>query len=153
MFLVINVSLYNEMDSQGQTLSGTIEVQATSDDDFIGFVPGYNSGDDTNASADYLLIDWKQTTQSTGGVAGWIDDTVYDFDLIFTSTNVVVSVNGNEELNISGNFANGSSGFYNLSQEVVRYAGIQQGVAPVPAPGVLLLMGPGFRNVLLYISN
>ena len=53
--------------SQGTALSGNITVQSTSDDDFIGFVLGYNSGemgsDGSNAGADFFLIDWKQGDQ------------------------------------------------------------------------------------------
>ena len=61
---------HNGVDSQGVQLSGTIQVQTTGDDDFIGFVLGYNAGDLNNANADYLLIDWKQNNQSfDGGVA------------------------------------------------------------------------------------
>lgn len=60
--------LFNNMDSQGAALRGTIEVQTTTDDDFIGFVLGYDDGDLTgsNPTTDYILVDWKQGTQS-----GW----------------------------------------------------------------------------------
>lgn len=58
---------HNGANSQGNALSGTIEVQTTGDDDYIGFVLGYKSGDLTNASADYLLIDWKQLNQGSFG--------------------------------------------------------------------------------------
>jgi PKD repeat protein len=34
------------------------------DDDFIGFVLGFDPGDTSNASADYLLVDWKGGSQS-----------------------------------------------------------------------------------------
>tara|TARA_R110000787_G_scaffold266499_1_gene372628 strand:- start:469 stop:1242 length:774 start_codon:yes stop_codon:yes gene_type:complete len=51
-------------DSQGLALSGTIRVQTTSDDDFVGFVLGYQQGELTSASADYLLVDWKQGAQA-----------------------------------------------------------------------------------------
>lgn len=34
------------------------------DDDFIGFALGFNPGDTSNPSADYLLVDWKGGTQS-----------------------------------------------------------------------------------------
>jgi len=62
---------HNDTDSQGLALSGEIKVQTTSDDDFMGFVLGYNEGDFANDSADYILIDWKQGTQSNGsGVVG-----------------------------------------------------------------------------------
>ena len=35
---------------------------------FVGFALGFQPGDSTNSSADYLLIDWKQADQ-----AGWAD--------------------------------------------------------------------------------
>lgn len=44
-------------------MSGQIEVQTTTDDDFIGFVLGYNSGEIFSNTADFFLIDWKQTNQ------------------------------------------------------------------------------------------
>ena len=53
--------------AQGNQLSGTIRVNTTGDDDYIGFVLGYNSGDLTAASTDYLLIDWKQVNQGAFG--------------------------------------------------------------------------------------
>jgi hypothetical protein len=60
--------LFNGVDSQGLALSGTIEVQTASDDDWIGFVLGYDDGDvfGSNATTDYILVDWKQGTQG-----GW----------------------------------------------------------------------------------
>ena len=47
-----------------QTLTSKIEVRTTGDDDFIGFAIGFDAGDANNASADYLLLDWKQRNQS-----------------------------------------------------------------------------------------
>ncbi|MGG7568253.1 hypothetical protein ACQ5SO_19040 [Rhodovulum sp. DZ06] len=64
---------YSAGNSQGLALAGQITVQTTSDDDFIGFVLGYHAGDLSNASADFLLIDWKQLNQglySGTGTAG-----------------------------------------------------------------------------------
>jgi hypothetical protein len=181
---------HSNTNSQGLELSGTIEVQTGFDDDFVGFVLGYNAGDLSNASADYLLIDWKQGTQGsfgctaeaglsisrvTGtlgnnsgawchesvnnvtelaratnlGSTGWADRTEYTFDLVFTATNVQVFVDDVLELDVSGTFSDGSFGFYNYSQQSVRYAGITEEVVPDPAPvplpagGLLLLSGLG----------
>lgn len=52
--------------SQGTALSGNIRVGSDGDDDFIGFVLGYSSGEIFSSSADFYLIDWKQ-----GDQAGW----------------------------------------------------------------------------------
>lgn len=61
---------HNGVNSQGNALSGTIEVETTSDDDFIGFVLGFDTGDFSNAAADFILIDWKQGNQGAyGGTA------------------------------------------------------------------------------------
>ncbi len=58
---------HNQTNSQGSVLSGTIEVQTTGDDDFIGFVLGYDSGDLSSDTSDFILIDWKQGTQTYHG--------------------------------------------------------------------------------------
>lgn len=61
--------LFNGIDSQGTNLSGTISSLSTGgDDDFMGFVLGYDDNDlfGSNTTTDYILIDWKQGTQ-----AGW----------------------------------------------------------------------------------
>ncbi|WP_299354703.1 VPLPA-CTERM sorting domain-containing protein [uncultured Shimia sp.] len=61
----------NKIDSQGAALSGKIKVDNPSgDDDFIGFVLGFDTGDFGSATADYLLIDWKRNDQY---VSGWGD--------------------------------------------------------------------------------
>lgn len=48
---------YSDFNSFGNQLSGTIRVNTTGDDDFIGFVVGFNPGDLTAASSNFLLID------------------------------------------------------------------------------------------------
>lgn len=53
---------YSDFDTYGSTFTGTITVTG-SDDDYIGFALGFNSGDTSNSAADYLLIDWKRGTQ------------------------------------------------------------------------------------------
>jgi hypothetical protein len=58
---------HNNIPSQNDvfTLNGKITVKTTGDDDFIGFVLGYNEGDLFRNNIDYLLIDWKQGTQGS----------------------------------------------------------------------------------------
>ncbi len=55
--------------SQGTALSGSIRVNTASDDDFIGFVLGFDAGemDGSASSVDYWLVDWKQGTQNYAG--------------------------------------------------------------------------------------
>lgn len=59
---------YNGVNSQGNALSGTIEVQTASDDDFVGFVLGYDAGDLSGPGASFILIDWKQGNQGSAAV-------------------------------------------------------------------------------------
>lgn len=49
-----------------QTLTSKIQVRTNGDDDFIGFAIGFDAGDATSATADYLLLDWKQRDQAPG---------------------------------------------------------------------------------------
>ncbi|MFN8105308.1 MAG: Ig-like domain-containing protein [Acidimicrobiia bacterium] len=45
-----------------------------SDDDYVGFVMGFERGDSTNPNADYLLLDWKKNNQNENG---FVCDPVY----------------------------------------------------------------------------
>lgn len=54
---------HSDFDAMGTDVRGTVRVVTSSDDDYIGFALGFDPGDSTSASADYLLIDWKQATQ------------------------------------------------------------------------------------------
>lgn len=54
--------------AQGTALSGRIQVTTTSDDDFIGFVLGYQAGELRSSSANYVLVDWKQANQDVASV-------------------------------------------------------------------------------------
>lgn len=62
---------HNNQNSQGNALAGTIAVQTNVDDDFVGFVLGYQDGEINSTSADFWLIDWKKGNQSgqTAGLA------------------------------------------------------------------------------------
>ncbi len=55
---------YSDFSAFNTDLTGTIRVNTGGDDDFVGFALGFNPGDSSNASADYLLVDWKQGSQS-----------------------------------------------------------------------------------------
>ena len=194
---------YSPANAQNTAISGNIQVQETGgDDDFIGFVLGFNPGDLANAAANYILVDWKQGNQTlfggtglaglaisqvTGalpngsgawwhnpaadvtelqrganlGNVGWVDNQSYAFDISFTAANITVKVDGVEELNINGAFADGRVGFYNYSQSSVNYSAIGQAPAcgtrgqpacPVSVPepgsiGSLALFGLGLAGL------
>jgi len=56
---------YSDFTAYGTKVTGKIRVATSGgDDDFVGFVIGYDPGDVTNSGANYLLIDWKRATQS-----------------------------------------------------------------------------------------
>jgi hypothetical protein len=54
---------YSDFNAFGTLAKGTINVTSDGDDDFIGFVLGFQPNDTTNSAADYLLVDWKKGTQ------------------------------------------------------------------------------------------
>ena len=57
---------YSDYTAFGRKLSGTIQVAANAgDDDFIGFVVGFQPGDINDTDTDYILIDWKKGVQGT----------------------------------------------------------------------------------------
>jgi Thrombospondin C-terminal region len=49
------------------TVRGTISVGSSGDDDFVGFVLGYNGPGGTGNNMNYILLDWKQQDQNFGG--------------------------------------------------------------------------------------
>ena len=134
-----------------------VDALESGDDDFFGFVLGFEPGDSTNASPDYLLVDWKRSDQVfagnlaqeglaisrvTGvpadssvdfwehsgqveelqravnlGSTGWSSDEQYTFDISISENSVVISVNGTEEFNLTGNFSDGRLAFYAYAQD------------------------------------
>lgn len=48
-------------------IKARIEVKTTIDDDYVGFVLGFEPGDGSRAQANYLLVDWKKQTQFVTG--------------------------------------------------------------------------------------
>ncbi|MDZ7734206.1 MAG: PKD domain-containing protein [Acidimicrobiia bacterium] len=68
VFQSINVgdpSLYmSDQELVGSEIGVDLEVQTSGDDDFVGFALGIEPGDAENDDADYLLLDWKQRTQT-----------------------------------------------------------------------------------------
>lgn len=56
--------------AQGTSLAGQITVESGGDDDFIGFVLGYQDDEINQAVSDFYLIDWKGGNQNLGGVFG-----------------------------------------------------------------------------------
>jgi len=55
---------FGPFDAFDTSFTGQIRVETGGDDDFVGFVLGLQPGDTTNPDAEYLLIDWKQGTQT-----------------------------------------------------------------------------------------
>ncbi len=63
------VVLYSPLVATGLTFRGTVQVNTSRDDDFIGFVLGFQPGDFQNLEAEYLVVDWKQRDEINGSGA------------------------------------------------------------------------------------
>ncbi|HSL82026.1 MAG TPA: PKD domain-containing protein, partial [Thermoanaerobaculia bacterium] len=61
---------YGPFTAIGVKLEGSIRVNTTADDDFIGFMLGFQPGDFSNPAAEYLMVDWKQGNQNAFGAFG-----------------------------------------------------------------------------------
>lgn len=79
------------------------------------------------------------------GSTGWAFGVDYEFSFDYGPNNLVVSVNGVEQFDVTGTFTDGRLGFYNFSQAQVRYSAfdVDAGTFPVPAPAPLILLLSG----------
>jgi cysteine-rich repeat protein len=57
--------------ANGVTMAFDLTVNTSTDDDFIGWAIGYDAGEGSAASADWLLFDWKQGDQDAYGCTGY----------------------------------------------------------------------------------
>ena len=55
---------FSDFDMIDTQITASVRVDTDGDNDVIGFALGFERGDPSNPAADYLLIDWKQETQS-----------------------------------------------------------------------------------------
>lgn len=153
------------------------------DDDFFGFVLGFDAGGVTGtATSDYLLIDWKRGSQIIGsgqalrgvalsqvgdaviyndywthsggvdelaraatlGSTGWAVGATYGFDVTYTADRVQVWVNDVLQFDLGGSFSSGTFGFYNNSQQGIRYSALDiEALSAVPLPATLPLLLAG----------
>lgn len=193
---------YSDFNALNSDVRGRIQVQTNGDDDFVGFVIGFDPGDTSNTGADFLLVDWKQATQFfdfTGGTStatpgstatrglavsrisgvptadefwghtsfgepadeggadelargatlsdtGWADFSEYSFRFVFHANLFQVYVDDVLQVSLNGAFSDGRLGFYNFSQDSVRYSAFtfeEVPPPPVPEPGALGLLGLG----------
>ncbi|MBN1973825.1 MAG: hypothetical protein JW787_09320 [Sedimentisphaerales bacterium] len=89
--------------------------------------------------------------QNQGSTLGWEDNVLYDFHLDFNlnsnEIHIVVKQGSTilwDKTIFDSTFSYGQFGFYNYSQEDVRYAGfVQTGGVVVPIPGAVILCSIG----------
>jgi hypothetical protein len=144
-------------------IRGQISVTSTADDDYFGFVFGWQDEEH------FYLLDWKQADQNdascgmaeagfalklvsaddplvacadfwaavgtdkvsplslaSDNATGWEDNALYDFELIHRSGDIRITILQGEETVVDitsddATYTDGMFGFYNYSQESVRY--------------------------------
>ncbi|MCF8389024.1 MAG: gliding motility-associated C-terminal domain-containing protein, partial [Bacteroidales bacterium] len=147
-------------------ITGTMRIEYSGDDDFIGFVFGYRKPGIANNGHHYefILFDWKGANgeingynayegfmltrvdksiapeqqwkyfwghadeagfdvldRNTGPDKGWEFDTDYHFELTYTSTRIIIQINGEEIFDVPGCFQAGGFGFYAFSQQHLQF--------------------------------
>ncbi|WP_321530313.1 PEP-CTERM sorting domain-containing protein [uncultured Desulfuromonas sp.] len=165
----------SDTDYFNRLIEGTFTVKTTSDDDFIGFVFGFNGSDN------YLLFDWKQNNQSSAregftlsritgsdinlwghtgndleilassysSTLGWRDRQSYEFSLDYSAARTIISIDDETVFDIAGDFNAGQFGFYNYSQAYVNYSGfVEEQSAVVPEPSTFAFMCFGLIGVI-----
>ncbi len=155
-FFVTDMNLINVQ------ISGIMRIEPSFDDDFIGFVFGYQKPSSGSHENDYefILFDWKGAEgehfgyhayegfhltdvdkfmppneqwryfwghtdeegfdilkRDIGENKGWEFNKDYHFKLTYTSTRIIISINGKEIFDVSGCFKAGGFGFYAFSQQ------------------------------------
>lgn len=93
--------------------------------------------------------DMRVLAKNHSATAGWVDQVLYDFHLDFNlnpgEIHIVVKQGATtlwDTTVIDTTFTGGQFGYYNFSQEQVRYAGFTQtGGVPVPEPSSIALVG------------
>lgn len=95
------------------------------------------------------LGDMTVLAMNHSSTAGWLNNVLYDFQLDFNPgvIHVIVKQGATTLWDVTVNdstFTSGQFGFYNNSQQSVRYAGFEQeGGVTVPEPLSMLLLGLG----------
>ena len=107
----------SDFDAFFTMVQGEITVSGT-DDDFVGFAFGYEPGDASNASADYLLVDWKAMDQSFD--FGSPSDTPGSTAFEGLAVSRVFGIPTADEFWGHGNFDHASSDLNNGLQELQR---------------------------------
>ncbi|MBZ0090503.1 MAG: hypothetical protein K8H90_09010, partial [Thermoanaerobaculia bacterium] len=154
---------FSPFPAYGVFLEGTVTVGDLGgwDDDFIGFVLGFDAGDTLDPAADVLLVDWKQWDQgnrrglalsrvrgiataddfwihaghvtelargATLGSTNWRERREYRFRFEYSPTRIRIWVDDVLQFDLEGSFPDGNFGFYNFSQQDVRYRGFSSGL-------------------------
>lgn len=117
------------LDWKGNTQSGAQEGFTLSK--VLGYV---DVGSGTNTSHPYWdHMDTTQTVLGTyyGSTYGWARNVEYNFELIYESNRIRITVDTTLLFDITGDFRPGRFGFYNYSQPGVNYREFRVNEAPV----------------------
>lgn len=150
--------LFDWKQAQQQWVGGYLAAEGFTLSRVHGTITDYVPGFSSHQGDGFTVLDTLY-----GSDYGWLDDTEYAFQILYQANRIKINIAGGqfgsdglEVFDIAGTFADGRFGFYNYSQQDVRYAGLTQedtppsGDVPIPAPLALLGIGMlafGFRRL------
>jgi hypothetical protein len=127
-------------------ITGTIKVDSsTYDNDAFGLVFGYQNINDSyvfswdkggvqgagqifyhkDRTFDYNQVPGQLLFDGRASNTGWEKEKEYNFRVEYLTNNFKLSINGNEVINITGEFPKGKFGFFSYSQDKVNYSNLK----------------------------
>ncbi|NEP61589.1 MAG: hypothetical protein F6K31_32330 [Symploca sp. SIO2G7] len=143
---------YSNFSTFSHIISAKLDVEASADDDFVGFALNFQPGDTGNDNADFLLLTWNAQPKRAGlklcrvngipqyrdflhlpevaiaqnlGSTPWEHQQIYQFKFNCNSNKIQIWVDDSLEFDIDGKFEDGRFACFDCSQAAAVFSDIE----------------------------